>query len=67
MKTRVTLRLDSELLGEAKIVAAEQGRSLSALLVEHLEALVRDRKDYDRARLRALARLRDGLSLGWAP
>jgi hypothetical protein len=49
------------------IVAAEQGRSLSAFLTEQLEAIVRDRKAFDRARRRALARLREGFDLQWTP
>lgn len=67
MKTNVTLKLDTQLLREARVVAAEEGRSLSALLAEKLEALVRERKAFDRARRRALTRLREGMDLGWQP
>lgn len=67
MKTNVTLKLDTELLREARVVAAEEGRSLSALLAEKLEMLVRERKAFDRARRRALTRLRQGMDLGWHP
>jgi hypothetical protein len=67
MKTNVTLKLDSELLREARVQAAEEGRSISALLTERLEAMVRERKAYDKARRRALARLRAGLNLRWTP
>jgi predicted transcriptional regulator len=67
MKTNVTVKLDADLLREARVIAAEEGRSVSALLTDRLEALVRERKAYDRARRRALARLRAGLELGWAP
>lgn len=67
MKTNVTLKLDTNLLREARVVAAEEGRSLSALLADRLEALVRERKAFDRARRRALARLRDGMDLRWKP
>ena len=67
MKANVTLKLDAGLLREARVLAAEEGRSLSALLAERLEALVRERRVYDRARRRALARLRDGLDLHWTP
>jgi hypothetical protein len=67
MKTNVTLKLDSDLLREARVLAAEEGRSISALLTDRLEALVRERKAFDRARRRALARLRDGLDLRWTP
>jgi len=67
MKTNVTLKLDSDLLREARILAAEQGRSISALLTEWLDAMVRGRKAFDKARRRALARLRVGMDLRWTP
>lgn len=67
MKTNVTLKLDADLLREARVVAAEEGRSVSALLTDRLEAIVRERKAFDRARRRALARLREGLDLQWTP
>ena len=34
---------------------------------DRLEAIVRERKAFDRARRRALARLRKGLDLQWTP
>jgi len=67
MKTNITLKLDADLLREARILAAEEGTSISALLAARLEQIVRERKTYDRARRRALARLREGLDLRWTP
>ena len=67
MKTNVTLTLDADLLREARVVAAEEGRSISALLTDRLESLVRERKAFDKARRRALARLREGMDLQWTP
>ena len=67
MKTNVTLKLDADLLREARVLAAEEGRSLSGLLTDRLEALIRDRKAFDHARQRALARLRKGMDLRWTP
>ena len=55
MKTNVTLKLDADLLREARVMAAEEGRSISALLTDRLETMVRDRKAFDKARRRALA------------
>jgi capsular polysaccharide biosynthesis protein len=43
-KTIVTLKLDARLLREARVIAAEEGSSISALLASHLEALVSERK-----------------------
>jgi hypothetical protein len=65
MKTNITLKLDTDLVREARVMAAEEGRSVSALLADRLESLVRDRKAFERARRRALARLREGLDLQW--
>jgi len=67
LKTNVTLKLDADLLREARVFAAEEGRSLSALLTDRLEALIRERKAFDRARRRALARLREGMNRRWTP
>jgi len=67
MKTNVTLKLDADLLRETKEIAAEEGRSVSALVSDRLEALVRERKEFERARRRALARLKKGLHLHWTP
>ncbi len=67
MKTNITLRLDADLLREVRILAATEGTSISALLTERLEKMVRERKAYDGARRRALARLKEGFDLRWRP
>ncbi|MGA2078212.1 MAG: hypothetical protein ABSH52_32375 [Terriglobia bacterium] len=67
MKTNVTLKLDSDLLREVRVLAAEQGSSISALLADRLEAMIRERKAFEKARRSALARLRAGLDLRWSP
>lgn len=65
MKTNVTLKLDAELLREAKILAAQEGTSVSAMLADRVEALVREHRGFDRARRSALARLRHPPVIGW--
>jgi len=65
MKANITLKLDADVLREARILAAEEGLSVTALLAAKLDEIVRQRKGYDRARKRAIARLRKGLDLGW--
>lgn len=67
MKANITLKLDTALLKEARILAAENGTSISAMLAERLEEVVRERKGYQAARKRALARLRKGMDLQWTP
>jgi predicted nucleic acid-binding protein len=46
-KANVTLTIDSDLLREARILAAEEGTSVSGLLRRRLEELVRRHKAYD--------------------
>ncbi|HTC47691.1 MAG TPA: DUF6364 family protein [Candidatus Aquilonibacter sp.] len=65
MKTNITLKLDADLLKQARILAAEEDTSISALLAARLEQIVRERNTYDRARKRAQARLRQGMDLRW--
>jgi hypothetical protein len=67
MKTNITLKIEAELLREARVIAAEEGTSISALLAHRLEETVRERKGYQQARRRALARLRKGYDLRWTP
>jgi len=66
-KANVTLTIDAELLREARILAAEEGTSVSGLLRDRLEELVRRHKSYEAARRRALSRLRTGYDLRWTP
>jgi predicted transcriptional regulator len=67
MKTNITLKLDSDLLRQVKIWAAEDDISISAMLTERLKQMVRERETFARARKRALARLRQGMNLQWTP
>jgi hypothetical protein len=67
MKTNVTLKIDAGLLREARVLAAQDGTSISALLSARLEQAVRERKGYHLARRRALARLKTAFDLDWTP
>jgi hypothetical protein len=67
MKANVTLKIDVELLREARILAAEENSSISALLAARLEQTVRERRGFHEARERAKARLKTGFDLGWTP
>jgi Family of unknown function (DUF6364) len=67
MKTNITLKIEADLLREARVIAAEEGTSISAMLANRLEQTVRERRGYQHARRRALARLRKGFDLRWTP
>ena len=62
--TNITIRVDADLARDAKVFAARRGKSLSRLVAEQLEALVRGEQTYAAARRRALARLLRGCDLG---
>jgi hypothetical protein len=63
VKTNIALKIDSRLLQEAKIAAAQNGTSISAMMATRLEEVVRQKKSYARARRRALGRMRKGFDL----
>ncbi|HTS36313.1 MAG TPA: hypothetical protein VMH04_11605 [Candidatus Solibacter sp.] len=65
--TNITLKINSTLLREAKILAVEEGTSLSSLLAAKLEQLVREKKGYEEACQRAIAQMREGMDLGFTP
>jgi hypothetical protein len=67
MKTNATLKIDAELLREARVLAAMENTSISALLAARLEESVRQRRGYEKARRSAIARLRSGYKLNWNP
>ena len=66
-KSKVTLTIDTDLLREARILAAAEGASFSGLIRGLLEELVGRSKAYQVARRRALARLCVGYDLRWTP
>jgi hypothetical protein len=63
----ITLSLDEEILREARVIAAREGLSVSALLRRELIALVEEQRGYAKARDAALRRLSRGQSLGGGP
>lgn len=67
MKSNVTLRVDSDLLREAKVLAARRGTSVSRMMADQLEAMVREDRAYEQAERRALERLDRGFDLRWTP
>ena len=67
MQRNLTIRLDSELIREAKVLAAMRGTSISALVASQLGDLVRSEKTFEAAKKRALSVLEQGFDLGWEP
>jgi hypothetical protein len=63
--TNITIKIKSDLAHEARVFAARHGVSLSRLVAEQLEAVVREDQVYAAARQRALRQLKKGFDLGW--
>ena len=64
-KTNITLKLDAELLKAVRVLAAEQGTSVSALMTAKLQEAVKDKGEYEKAMRRAMALMRESTALGW--
>ena len=63
-RQNLTLKLPAETIRRAKIVAAERGTSISALVSEKIDELVGEDAEYQAARRRALEWLKQGWHLG---
>ncbi len=63
-KKNLTLRLDEDVIHQAKILAVREGLSVSALLARHVEESVRAADEYDAARRNALRTLKRGFHMG---
>lgn len=67
-KSRITFKIDKELLRKFKALAAKRRRSVSALIVSLLEECVMQNElVYGRAKQSALARMQRGYDLGGRP
>jgi predicted transcriptional regulator len=66
-KINITLKLDKDLVRRARVLAAEQGTSVSALLAAKLEEDLNRRASYEEAKKRALADMAKGWDLGGRP
>jgi len=64
MARNITLSVDEEILREARVLAAQEGLSVSAFLRKELSRLVESQRGFAKAREAALRRLSRGQSLG---
>ena len=63
-KQNITLSLDKDLLRQTRQLSAGRSTSISKLLSEELERLVRDHRQYEQAKRRALAAMKKGSRMG---
>ena len=59
MKRNLTVQLDEDVIGRAKVVAARRGMSVSGLVARCLDVLVDEDDRYESARRRAIAAMAD--------
>lgn len=64
-KSNLTIKIDRQLLRNAKVLAAQEETSLNAMMVELLEKKVQGRLNYEQAMRRALDRINNARSLNW--
>lgn len=63
--TNITIKIESDLAQDARVLAAKRGTSLSRLVADQLTAIVREDQIYATARRQALRRLKRGYELEW--
>ena len=67
MKQNITISLEKNVIHSAKVLAARQSTSVSALIAQQIRLLVEEDTGYNLARDSALQILADGLRLGGKP
>ncbi len=60
----ITLTVPKDILKEIKLIAVEQGQSISGLMTQMLQELVERRSQYRMAQQRQMALMEAGLNLG---
>ncbi len=61
----ITIKVESDLVRDAKVLAAKRGTSLSRLVAEQLRTMVQQDQVYAAAKTHALHNLQHGLDLEW--
>jgi hypothetical protein len=64
-KTNITLKLDAELLRRVKVLAAEKGTSVSAMLTTKLTELAEEDRAYEEAKKQAIALMKGSRAYGF--
>jgi predicted transcriptional regulator len=64
MQQNLTVRLDDATIRKAKVLAAKRSTSISRLVGEEIDRLVREDEAYEQARVEALDELESARDLG---
>ncbi len=64
MKQNITISLDRDLIKTGKMIAAQKGTSLNRMLRLELEKIIRNARQYDMAKQKAIAAMKTGFHSG---
>jgi len=64
LKQNITISLDKDLIQTGKMIAAQQGTSLNRMLRLELEKIIRNARQYDMAKQKAIAAMKTGFYSG---
>jgi len=64
LKQNITISLDKDLIRTGKMIAAQQGTSLNRMLRLELEKIIRNARQYDTAKQKAIAAIKTGFHSG---
>jgi hypothetical protein len=64
LKQNITISLDKEMIRAGKMIAAQQGTSLNRMLCLELERIIRNVRQYDMAKQKAIAAMKTGFNSG---
>ena len=64
MKQNITISLDKDLIQTGKVIAAQKGTSLNRMLRQELERIIRNARQYDMAKQKAIAAMKKGFQSG---
>ena len=64
MKQNITISLDKEMIRAGKMIAAQQETSLKRMLRLELERIIRNVRQYDMAKQKAIAAMKTGFNSG---
>jgi hypothetical protein len=67
MKRNLTVQLDEEIIGKARVLAARRSTSVSKLVAEEIRKLVGEDESYQRAKAVAREQMTKGFHLGGGP
>jgi hypothetical protein len=64
LKQNITISLDKDMIHKGKMIAAQQGTSLNRMLRLELEKIIRNARQYDTAKQKAIAAMKAGFHSG---